>query len=151
MYMYLEDSGATLAEGWEGGTPPSSSKNGLNVCMCTSHKRQTMRTWLEPDVHCVSIHHITRLTLTFTHHKLTLVCVNDAPIYTTKHTQYTINCRFLEASMAKSHQLIIIHCHVRHSPPPQWEVIVKCHRLPAMNLIMRGKKINANAISNSTI
>ena len=42
--------------------------------------RDNVKTWPEPDVHCVSVHHVTRLTLTLTHHKLTLVCANEAPI-----------------------------------------------------------------------
>lgn len=57
--------------GWVGGA--SSSKKGLSVYVIRDDK--IMKIWLASDV---------LLTLIFTHHRLTLVCANEAPIYTKK-------------------------------------------------------------------
>ena len=56
--------------GWVGGA--SSSKKGLSVY---TRDDKIMKIWLKSDV---------LLTLIFTHHRLTLVCANEAPIYTKK-------------------------------------------------------------------
>ena len=73
---YLEDNGGALAVGWVGGA--SSSKKGLSVYI---RDDKIMKIWLASDVHVL-------LTLIFTHHRLTLVCANEAPIYTKKKVQF---------------------------------------------------------------
>ena len=60
--------------GWVGGA--SSSKKGLSVYIIRDDK--IMKIWLASDV---------LLTLIFTHHRLTLVCANEAPIYPKKESK----------------------------------------------------------------